>query len=150
MDSMYLSHLILIRQYFFFNEISELSSVKKPSLQRILARLVKRGWIKKGKVSIIPKKNWLQFIMKRKITKRVGYKVIEYPYVERMRGGFTKNDDYYKIPKWNVPEGCKRFWKNSAKEIRKLRDEFFDTEIERIDLLKRAKASVEPHKYKFR
>jgi len=150
MDSMYLAHQIHQQQYFFFSEISELSEVKKSSLQRVLPRLVKRGWIKEGKVSILPEKDWVQFLMKRKITERVGYKVFEYPYFIIGKRVIKKNDGYYKIPGLNIPEGCKRYWKNSAKELRKLRDEFFDTEIERVDLFKRALSRVESHKYKFR
>ena len=221
MDTMSLWSFIHARLYFRFNEIANLSNVKKPSLQRILPRLAKRGWIEKttglsrsglkpeGRIFHLlsydetKKETYKELKMKdhfpsdlseefktelkklaekrninipypqerekilrrgrikgraelwRKITTKEAkkftfYRIKEYPYVYRILGGHLRKKEKIKIPKWNVPEGTKRFWKDSAKEFRKLRDEFFDTEIERIDLAKRALARVYPKKYKFR
>jgi hypothetical protein len=43
--SMYMEHLKQQREWFRFNEIAALSGIKKSSLQRVLPRLIKRGWI---------------------------------------------------------------------------------------------------------
>ncbi len=220
MDTMFLGFFISDRQYFRFNEIANLSNVKKPSLQRILPRLVKRGWIEKttkpsysglkpeGRVFHLlsydeaKKQTYRELKMKvlfpsdlaeefktelkklekkrnikipyqerekilrrgrikgrtelwkkiaaKKAKKFSFYRIKEYPYLDRILGGRLKSKEKIKIPKWNVPEGTKRFWKDSAKEFRKLRDEFFDTEVKRIDLANRALARVYPRKYKFR
>ena len=45
MDAMYLARILYSRLFLRFNEISIISGVNKASLQRILPRLVKRGWI---------------------------------------------------------------------------------------------------------
>lgn len=47
MDCVYLSHLLSGRRYLRFNEILALANIKKPSLQRVLARLVRRRWIER-------------------------------------------------------------------------------------------------------
>ena len=44
-SSMYMEHLEQQREWFRFNEIAALSGIKKSSLQRVLPRLIKRGWI---------------------------------------------------------------------------------------------------------
>lgn len=43
--SMYMEHLKQRRQWFRFEEIAELSGIKKSSLQRVLPRLIERRWI---------------------------------------------------------------------------------------------------------
>jgi len=139
MDSMYLAQKMQLKDHFFFNEIHSLSEVKKPTLQRILPRFVKRGWIKKFIVSI----------SNEKITERFAYKFIGYPYLEGV-GGFTKDNDNRKIAAWGVPEGSKRFWKRSAKELRELRNKFFASEIKRIDLLRSALRSMYYYKYRYK
>lgn len=150
MDTMYLAHHIYQKNHLFFNEISELSGVKKSSLQRVLPRLVSRGWIKNEKVSLLPGNTWVRFILKHKTTKRMGYKVVEYPFLQRKSAGGHVPADYNVIaPEWNYPNGTKRFWKKSAKEMRILRDEFFSMEIKRVNLRKMALATMYPHKYKF-
>ena len=138
MDSMYLAQKMQLKDYFFFSEIHNLSDVKKPSLQRILCRLIKREWIKKFNVPIINSK----------IKEHTAYKVIGYPYLEGV-GGFTKDSDNRKIAAWGVPEGSIRFWKRSAKELRKLRNKFFASEIKRIDLWRIALRSIYYRKYKY-
>jgi len=49
MDSIVRLHMLDRFQYLRFNQIAKKSGVKKSSLQRILPRLVNRGWIKKEK-----------------------------------------------------------------------------------------------------
>lgn len=144
---MYLQQKIHRKHYFFFNEIHAYTEIPKSSLQRILPRLVNRKWIRKFNVSVLGKNDWVKNLTSRKKVERPAYKVIEYPYLDW--GGLIKNDNN-KIPPLNVPEGKKRFWKRSSKEIRKLRNEFPAKKIERIDLWGRVKARRYPHKYKFR
>jgi hypothetical protein len=43
--SMYMEHLKQQREWFRFNEIAARSGIKKSSLQRVLPRLIGRGWI---------------------------------------------------------------------------------------------------------
>ena len=144
MNTMYLQQKIHRKSYFFFNEVHEYTEIPKSSLQRILPRLVKRRWIRKFNVPILDKKDWIKNLTRRKKIERPAYKVIEYPYLEW--GGFIKNDNN-KMPPLNVPEGTKRFWKRSSKEVRKLQNEF---PAKRIDLWKRVQARRFPHKYNFR
>jgi hypothetical protein len=47
--SLYMKHLKQQREWFRFDEIAELSGIKKSSLQRILKRLIERGWIEREK-----------------------------------------------------------------------------------------------------
>lgn len=47
--SMYMEHLKQQREWFRFNEIAALSGIRKSSLQRILPRMIKRGWIERQK-----------------------------------------------------------------------------------------------------
>jgi hypothetical protein len=47
--SMYMEHLKQQRQWFRFEEIAELSCIKKSSLQRVLPRLIERDWIESKK-----------------------------------------------------------------------------------------------------
>lgn len=205
MDTFMLSRLILRRLELRFNEISELSQVKKSTLQRILPRLVARKWIQKieqfesrgsigqmiwvrgknkekvlewvllpkesvdyfeseypnlvrsrpsldddvrvgdesltdvikimhpRKQSRILREKSLRFKGRNKLLKDsyekffshkqyISYKLIEYPYFYRMRGGFMKSDENDLVAKpWNVPVGTKRFWKAAAEDIKKIR-----------------------------
>lgn len=152
MECMYLHHRIHsdYRKYFFFNEIQEMSTVKKSSLERILPRLIKRKWIKREEIKIYPKikrsaKPFTHKIRKNyKIPKlknvkiRMAYKIIEFPYLYRMRiakkGSTTRTA-------WHVDEGTRRFWKNSAKDMLELR-KFFKDEIEIIDVRKRLRSRL--------
>jgi DNA-binding IclR family transcriptional regulator len=45
MKALFLAWYFKRREWFRFNQISDISGVEKPTLQRILPRLEKRGWI---------------------------------------------------------------------------------------------------------
>jgi hypothetical protein len=47
--SMYMEHLKQQRRWFRFEEIAMISGIKKSSLQRVLPRLIERGWIERKK-----------------------------------------------------------------------------------------------------
>lgn len=230
MDSLILAGLIHVRLYFRFNEIAALSFVKKSTLQRVLARLVKRVWIKKivthsysalkpiGKVGYLrnfrepyyksipkeaqglilfpeePVNKFIEELPKLKRKKRfmtidsnqiqieeesfanhldniehpnkrdkvfrngsfkgrtklwrkciksemppqfTFYKLIEYPYWHRIRGGYMKAEVNEKlVPEWNVDDGTEEYWRDAAKEGQLISKEWHEI-IPRIDMRKR-------------
>jgi len=119
-NAMYQKRHTTKKQYFFFNEISKMSNVKKSSLQRVLARLVKRDWIRKTHVRILRDKIKISNFKEKKDRRKICYTLIGYPYIGGL-GGLIKSQDYNDVLNWSIPSGTKRFWKKAAKEILEFR-----------------------------
>jgi len=230
MDAIYLTRIIYCKMWFRFNEIANLSGVKKSTLQRILKRLENIGWLKaviapsysglgpEGKVGylmsteeandpslpyefngsvLFPREIKEKFVellpeLSRKKIKLINfgsneyqeyietfqdylvqefrnvkqrekafknlrfkgrtqllrkcikselaneykfYRLVEYPYVYRIRGGHMKSESKENfIPNWNTKKGTKHFWKNAAKDMKFLQDKWYEI-IPRVNLL---------------
>jgi len=119
-DAMYHKRHTTGIQYFFFNEISKISNVKKSSLQRVLGRLVKRDWIRKVDVIVLTNKIKVSNFKEKKDRRKICYKLIGYPYIGGL-GGLIKDQNNKAVLEWSIPNGTKRFWRKAAKEILKFR-----------------------------
>lgn len=95
----------------------ELRKLAKEKLDTIPSSQEKERTLRKGRISGRTK------LWKKIISKNVGkdytfYWLIEYPFLYRIRGGLVPtNYDEKKVPEWKVPQGKKRFWKSSAKDM---------------------------------
>lgn len=127
-----------------FTSIAELTKISKGTLQRVLPRLEKRGWIKKTEKWINIPRTPLHYDIKNKRVLEIDYQVIReikdsmrsdhesIPYEERRRisrkvkSGFIPKkiivfefqDLPYLIDGKNMPLGTKRMWKLAAKMVK--------------------------------
>lgn len=97
----------IINKQTFFEVFSQLS----PSKQR---RIRKTGMPFKG-IAALNRKIWKE----EKARKYTWYKIKEFPFITRIRRGKSRHLADEIILRWNVPKR-KRFWQNSAKDMKHL------------------------------
>jgi len=103
-----------------FEEDLKRAKAKSDYFYNYSRRQEKESVIRKGR---IPgrSKLWKKILLGGKTKEYTFYRLVQYPFLIHKIQSYPKNTEpkRRKVPKWKIPEGTKRFWKQSAKNLMK-------------------------------